>query len=396
MPDHMDAGPADGGRFRVRKALLTRRRPKSPGRMRIISAWMVVTGVLAICILATGAVLWLLAEADRAKPDNRPALRIDAIKTGLAVAAGTGGAAALLLTARRQWLAERAQAHTEEDATERRITELYSKAVEQLGSERALVRLGALYALERLAQSNPMHRQTVVNVICAYLRMPFKYPPTSADADSDADQRRDDDVEVRLAAQRILTGHLTARSDATAEQLTGRTQGVEELLWLDISLDLSHATLIDIDLRRCHLEHATFTGAAFHGRALFSDGVLGGGAGFNKAVFHGPAFFVATRFQEVALFKRTQFLNHATFSDALFADDAAFGSARFRSGVRFDRTTFERGAGFDRAAFERPPQMVHARARLQTAHGHSWPAGWRLDTATAADGYGTLAREVAG
>jgi hypothetical protein len=31
-------------------------------------------------------------------------------------------------------------------------------------------------ALERLAQDNPGHRQTIVNVVCAYLRMPFALP----------------------------------------------------------------------------------------------------------------------------------------------------------------------------------------------------------------------------
>jgi plasmid stabilization system protein ParE len=39
-----------------------------------------------------------------------------------------------------------------------------SKAGEQLGSDKALVRLAGLYALERLAQDNPVQRQTVVNV----------------------------------------------------------------------------------------------------------------------------------------------------------------------------------------------------------------------------------------
>jgi hypothetical protein len=59
------------------------------------------------------------------------------------------------------------------DTTERRITELYTRAVEQLGSDKAPVRFGGLYALGRLGQDNPAHRQTIVNVICAYLRMPF-------------------------------------------------------------------------------------------------------------------------------------------------------------------------------------------------------------------------------
>jgi len=61
----------------------------------------------------------------------------------------------------------------ERDAIEWRITDLYGKAVDQLGSDKAPVQLGGLYALERLAQDNPSHRKTVVDVICAYLRMPY-------------------------------------------------------------------------------------------------------------------------------------------------------------------------------------------------------------------------------
>ena len=60
---------------------------------------------------------------------------------------------------------------TEQDRTYER--ELYAKAVEQLGHEKAPVRLGALYSLERLAEDKPERRQIIVDVICAYLRMPF-------------------------------------------------------------------------------------------------------------------------------------------------------------------------------------------------------------------------------
>ena len=78
-----------------------------------------------------------------------------------------------MLAFRRQHHQETATVLSDLDATERRIAELYAKAVEQLGSDEAQVRFGGLYALERLAQDNPAHRQTIVNVICAYLRMPF-------------------------------------------------------------------------------------------------------------------------------------------------------------------------------------------------------------------------------
>jgi hypothetical protein len=48
---------------------------------------------------------------------------------------GTGGLVALELAARRQRSTELTLVHTEHDATERRITELYTKAADQLGSD---------------------------------------------------------------------------------------------------------------------------------------------------------------------------------------------------------------------------------------------------------------------
>lgn len=57
-------------------------------------------------------------------------------------------AVALSVVLRGQRSTEQTMIHTEENARERRITELYTKAVEQLGSDKAPVRLGGLYALE--------------------------------------------------------------------------------------------------------------------------------------------------------------------------------------------------------------------------------------------------------
>ena len=51
-----------------------------------------------------------------------------------------------------------------------------AQAADQLGSDQAPVRLAGLYALERLAHSTVEHRQTMVDVICAYLRMPYTPP----------------------------------------------------------------------------------------------------------------------------------------------------------------------------------------------------------------------------
>ena len=85
---------------------------------------------------------------------------------------------------RRATRSRATDAHTEpaesssSSAEQGQVTDRYTRAVEQLGHEKAPVRLGALYSLEHLAQDNPEYRQTVVDVV---LRLPAHalHPPSS-------------------------------------------------------------------------------------------------------------------------------------------------------------------------------------------------------------------------
>jgi hypothetical protein len=192
--------------------------------------------------------------------------------------------ATLLLAGRRQVHAEEVAAVTEKDAVERRITELYLKAVDQLGSDKAPVRLGGLLALERLAQDNPQHRQPVVDVVCSYLRMPVTYGEISglhsgpamapviaahlAATEGGAAQRQE--LEVRMTAQSILRRHVVL--DPGGLQF-----------WPDIDLDLKSATLVDFRLERCRVRDVRFTGATFVGIARFFESVIDGEADFAAA-----------------------------------------------------------------------------------------------------------------
>ncbi|XVV11208.1 hypothetical protein ACQP2X_41215 [Actinoplanes sp. CA-131856] len=146
----------------------------------ILSDRGILTFTLLVAAVGVAGLTTMLLIADDVTGVDKAKLQIDAIKYGLGIAAAGGAAAALLLGVRRQRLSEhthelelRRQEHTEFDASQRRITEMYTQAVEQIGHADAAVRLGGLYALERVAQNNPTQRQTVVNVICAYLRMPY-------------------------------------------------------------------------------------------------------------------------------------------------------------------------------------------------------------------------------
>src|ERR1700727_502151 len=128
----------------------------------------------AVVIVALVVTVWLLTIAHGAHAGtDRANARLDAVRTGLAAGAGAGAAVGLMLAFRRQHHQEIATVLTDLDAAERRITELYTKAVEHLGNDKAPVRLGGLYALERLAQDNPAPRQNIVNLIWAVLRVAF-------------------------------------------------------------------------------------------------------------------------------------------------------------------------------------------------------------------------------
>ena len=311
--------------------------------------------VTAVAVTALGITLWLLAIANDAAPGTDQAnARLDAIRTGLAAGAGAGAAVTLMLAFRRQYHQEKATTLTNRDATEQRITELYTKAVEQLGNEKAAVRLGALYALERLAQDNPTQRPTIANVICAYLRMPFPAPAQTAPADESWQQER----QVRLAAQSILWQHLR---EPTAPQQPANPAQVP--FWEEIRLvDLSGATLIDFTLDNCvvaeaRFDKAIFTGEArfrettFSGTTWFDEAAFGGTARFDRAKFTGSAHFRKAVFAGSSVFDGARFARSAQFSESVFGDSAEFAEARFDGAAQLIKATFAGNANFDRARF---------------------------------------------
>jgi uncharacterized protein YjbI with pentapeptide repeats len=348
-------------------------------------------------------------------------LGLEAIRTVGTIVLGAGGAVGLLLAARRQQTAEqdlvekrrdlahkehvqrhteavaadtlahqqRISAVTEADAAERRITELYAKAVEQLGSDKAPVRLGGLYALERLAQNTLSQRHTVVDVLCAYLRMPFE---------ADAEPGEAQEKHVRIAAQRILARHLRPGSDSRSDA---------DAFWPDTELDLRGATLFEFEFVRCRVRSALFTDAKFQGdanlggtafleRADFDGTTFTGSARFSDASFAKGARFRAAEFQGWVRFRGTTFRGDARFTGTRFLGTAWFGEAAFRGDVWFTQTQFEQDARFDGAVFTGNARFHDAtftetagrrlkmfrRAWVRPASRSHWPPGWApLDTA---------------
>lgn len=70
---------------------------------------------------------------------------------------------------------------------EGQVTDRYTKAVEQLGSPSPEVRLGAIYALERLAGDSDRDHNTIMDVLAAYVRVHAPAPDTKAPREPAAD-----------------------------------------------------------------------------------------------------------------------------------------------------------------------------------------------------------------
>ncbi|HEY1177768.1 MAG TPA: pentapeptide repeat-containing protein [Phytomonospora sp.] len=288
--------------------------------------------VVAIGSTATvgGLVLWWLFALAGDDPD----LRMNAVRNGFAVTLGLGGAWTALLVARRQWhqerqhlLAEKTQLHREldadraheraerhareaqEDARQRRITDLYVKAVEQLGHGAAAVRLGGLYALDRLGRRQPEYRPVVVDVWCSYLRMPLP--------DREDDAAGADEVQVRITAQRLLKARL--RDPRPVAERNATQPEASEEFWPHMRVDLTAAVLHEPNFGGCHLGDAWFTGARMVGTGLF-----------DEAVFHGDAVFTGVRCD-----------NGLDLDRAIFTGAASFASMVAAGHVSMTRTVFE-------------------------------------------------------
>ncbi|MFD4636904.1 pentapeptide repeat-containing protein [Lentzea sp. NPDC058436] len=372
---------------------------------------LVIAAVVGFLILAVvfGA-MWFWIGTAPVSGAQKTSAHIEVFKTTASVAVMLGGIGALYLAARRQRTQEFQHSHAvdvaadaKEDARQRRITELYTKAVEQLDSDKAPVRLGGLYALDRLAQSDETQRQTVVNVICGYLRMPFTPPPrpkpTTLDTDvhrtpsvrpgppSSADgDAQHQELNVRLAAQQLLLEHLIL------------TPGDDTKHWANIDLDLTGATLIDFSLAGCSLRDATFTDATFIGEADFTGAIFAGRTKFIRAQFTSRAIFEQAQFHRDSQLFKAWFIGHASFEKSRFVLEARFDGARFDRPARFNdaqlgaawfgAVAFFADVDFQDTTFAEGPvdfggaaRLLNAVARMEDGGSSIWPSGWAPDTA---------------
>ncbi|WP_206789240.1 pentapeptide repeat-containing protein [Amycolatopsis sp. MtRt-6] len=333
---------------------------------------------LASVVLLLGVGGWLLADPATS--------RSDALKTGGLAGGAIVALYALWLNDRRRRVEERRQdierqrheleAQRAEQDRERVADERFAKAVELLGHTADQVRVGALHALAGLARSRPDYTQTVLDVLCSYLRRPFEHARYS-DPLKDGSPEEERELTVRLTAQRLITELLPGRDDPGPAYDLDLTGAVLEYL------DLSGRLVGGLLLRHASLRSTTnFSGCRFTGRVYLTaagtgDGRLVGYFRCRGAVFESHAWFSGTEFAETAEFTDTTFAGRTTFKDAKFAGDAVFSGVAASDSLDLRRTSFE---GQTDLRFASLPESVSLYNTLVRAEKDvRLPEAWRLE-----------------
>src|SRR6516165_11618357 len=134
-----------------------------------------------------------------------PALTAAAIGVGGTVIVGIAGFwASVRNTNKTTALALRAVELTEQG----QVTDRYSKAIEQLGSDKLDVRIGGIYALERIARDSPRDHPTIMEVLGAFIRGHSHEPwPLQEPGASTTEAATRPDVQAGVT---VITGRDTA------------------------------------------------------------------------------------------------------------------------------------------------------------------------------------------
>jgi uncharacterized protein YjbI with pentapeptide repeats len=238
----------------------------------------------------------------------------------------------------------------------RTLNERFATAAGQLGSDKPPeVRLAGVYAMAGLADDWPENRQTCVDVLCGYLRIPYEPDPGDEALQEDRHTFRAS-REVRHTVIRVITAHLKANAP-----------------WHGLNFDFTDVVFDGGDFADARFSggEVSFRGTQFSGgtvdfrMAEFSGGEVSfGGAAFSggRVDFRGAEFSVGTVDFRLAAFSGgtvgfggAEFSGGTVdFSGAHFSDGRVdFRAAEFSDGrVIFRDVRFSGGrVGFRSAAF---------------------------------------------
>ena len=283
--------------------------------------------------------------------------------------------------------------------------ERYTKAVEQLGDEKAPIRMGGVYTLVGLVdewledesiekyEDRLKEGQVIINNLCAYIRSPFTLAASHYNELSNPTPKGiyKDKKEKFYADIATLDSEADVRLSIIKE-IHDRLQGPGENTpgtWSDFEYDFSGSVFFyPVDLTKSYYKKpinftgsiyqgeayfssstykswADFTGSFYQGGADFRDSIYQGGADFTDSIYQGEAYFTGSIYQGEAYFTGSTYQSRADFTGSTYQSRADFTGSTYQSWADFSDSTYEKEVIFS-APFARSTYKGEADFRSST------------------------------
>ena len=247
--------------------------------------------------------------------------------------------------------------------------ERYTKAVEQLGDEKAPIRMGGVYTLvglvdewleEKSLSDDERFKegQVIINNLCAYIRSPFALAshynelanPTPTPEGIYKDKKEkfyadkatlDSETDVRLSIIKEIHDRIQCPDK--------NTPGV----WSDFEYDFSGSTFFyPIDLTNSYYaKPINFSGSTYQGEANFNDSTYQGGADFSRSTYQGEADFSHSTYYQWANFSHSTY-QWANFNDSTYQGRANFSHSTYQGEAYFSESTYQGRADFRHSTYK--------------------------------------------
>ena len=248
--------------------------------------------------------------------------------------------------------------------------ERYTKAVEQLGDEKAPVRMGGVYTLvglvdewleeENLPEDERLKEgQVIINNLCAYIRFPFTlasyYDELSKDSPI-SDGIYKDKKEEFYVDKAILDSEADVRLSIIKE-IHDRLQGSGKNTpgaWSDFEYDFSGSTFFyPIDLTiSYYAKPINCSGSTYKEWAYFTNSTYKSWAYFSRSTYQNLADFSGSTYQgSMAGFSGSTYQGWADFTNSTYQALADFRRSTYRSRADFSRSTYENETDFSGSIF---------------------------------------------
>ena len=264
------------------------------------------------------------------------------------------------------------QEHQTEVLKERKAErrERYTKAVEQLGNEKAPVRMGGVYTLIGLADEwlldenldyteKVREGQVIVNNLCAYIRSPFilasHYDELSEDTPSSEGIYKDNQ-------QKFYTDKAALKSEADIrlsiiKEIHSRLQNPEintPGTWSDFEYDFSGSTFFyPVDLTNSYYtKPVNFSGSTYQDEVRFDGSVYKDEADFGSSIYKSWATFDGSTYTGWVGFNCSTYQSWADFSASTYQDGATFMSSTYQSWADFSNSTCQSEVYFSDSTYK--------------------------------------------